>query len=191
MLGYATTPADLALGRVTTELRTGDLAQQRDGLFEVVGRRSRRGKVFGLRIDLDASRPTCARRSTDVPGSSPPSPASPRWGGAPEPPSAPPSSSWRSSAGPGRGRPRPVLGGLLLMLWVPHVPVPAPLARAAGVLAGASLFIHLTHWQVYPPLEDAGHQWLALVASLTVGIAYARVVRPVHQAVGRAVLGAR
>ena len=40
-------------------------------------------------------------------------------------------------------------------------------------------------------LEDAGHQWLALVASLTVGIAYARVVRPVHQAVGRAVLRAR
>jgi acyl-coenzyme A synthetase/AMP-(fatty) acid ligase len=84
-----------------------------------------------------------------------------------------------------------VVGGLLLMLWVPHVTVPALLARAAGVLAGASLFIYLTHWQVYPPLEDAGHQWLALVASLTVGIVYARVVRPVHQAVGRAVLGAR
>jgi acyl-CoA synthetase (AMP-forming)/AMP-acid ligase II len=84
-----------------------------------------------------------------------------------------------------------VLGGFLLMLWVPHVAVPAPLARAAGVLAGASLFIYLTHWQVYPPLEDAGHQWLALVASLTVGIAYARAARPVHQAVGRAVLGSR
>jgi acyl-CoA synthetase (AMP-forming)/AMP-acid ligase II len=84
-----------------------------------------------------------------------------------------------------------VLGGFLLMLWVPHVAVPAPLARAAGVLAGASLFIYLTHWQVYPPLEDAGHQWLALVASLTVGIAYSRIVRPVHKAVGRAVLGAR
>jgi acyl-CoA synthetase (AMP-forming)/AMP-acid ligase II len=84
-----------------------------------------------------------------------------------------------------------VLGGFLLVLWVPHVAVPAPLARAAGVLAGASLFVYLTHWQVYPPLEDAGHQWFALVASLTVGIAYSRIVRPVHQAVGRAVLGAR
>ncbi len=84
-----------------------------------------------------------------------------------------------------------VLGGFLLLLWRPHVPVTPLLARAAGVLAGASLFIYLTHWQVYPPLEDAGHQWLALVASLTVGIAYARVVRPVHQAVGRTVLGAR
>ena len=37
----------------------------------------------------------------------------------------------------------------------------------------------------------AGHPWLALVASLTVGIAHAYVVRPVHQAVGRAVLGSR
>ena len=84
-----------------------------------------------------------------------------------------------------------VLGGFLLMLWLPRVAMPAPLARAAGVLAGASLYVYLTHWQVYPALEDAGHQWLALVASLTVGIAYAHVVRPVHQAVGRAVLGAR
>lgn len=84
-----------------------------------------------------------------------------------------------------------VLGGFLLALWRPHVPVTPLLARAGGVLAGASLFIYLTHWQVYPPLEDAGLPWLALVASLTVGIAYARVARPVHQAVGRAVLGAR
>ena len=84
-----------------------------------------------------------------------------------------------------------VLGGFLLMLWLPHVPVPAWLARAAGVLAGASLFIYLTHWQVYPPLEDAGHRWLALAASLIVGIAYGRVVRPLHKAVGRAVLGSR
>jgi hypothetical protein len=84
-----------------------------------------------------------------------------------------------------------VLGGFLLLLWRPQVRVTPLIARAAGVLAGASLFIYLTHWQVYPPLEDAGHQWLALVASLTVGIAYARVLRPMHQAVGRTVLGAR
>ena len=84
-----------------------------------------------------------------------------------------------------------VLGGFLLMLWLPHVSVPAGLARAAGVLAGASLFIYLTHWQVYPPLEDAGHPWLALGASLAVGLAYGRVVRPLHKAVGRALLGSR
>ncbi len=54
MLGYATSAADLGLGRTVHELRTGDLGRQRDdGLFEVVGRCSRIAKVFGLRIDLD------------------------------------------------------------------------------------------------------------------------------------------
>ncbi|HET6625541.1 MAG TPA: AMP-binding protein [Nocardioidaceae bacterium] len=54
MLGYAESPADLARGRVTAELRTGDVARRTpEGLFEIVGRRSRFAKVFGLRIDLD------------------------------------------------------------------------------------------------------------------------------------------
>lgn len=53
MLGYAEEPADLADGRTVNELRTGDLARQHpDGLFEVVGRRSRFIKISGLRIDL-------------------------------------------------------------------------------------------------------------------------------------------
>ncbi|GAA1415076.1 AMP-dependent synthetase [Glutamicibacter uratoxydans] len=53
MLGYALAPADLAQGRTITELRTGDLARQHaDGLFEVVGRRSRFIKIAGLRLDL-------------------------------------------------------------------------------------------------------------------------------------------
>ena len=54
MLGYAEDAADLALGRTVDELWTGDLARRgEDGLYEVVGRRSRFLKVFGLRIDLD------------------------------------------------------------------------------------------------------------------------------------------
>ncbi|MHA7285625.1 AMP-binding protein [Arthrobacter sp. MDT3-44] len=53
MLGYAERPADLALGRAIHELRTGDLARRNaDGLYEVVGRRSRFVKLAGLRIDL-------------------------------------------------------------------------------------------------------------------------------------------
>jgi acyl-CoA synthetase (AMP-forming)/AMP-acid ligase II len=63
MLGYAESPADLALGRTVHELRTGDLGRQRDdGLFEVVGRRSRIAKVFGLRVDLDRVEHTLAAR---------------------------------------------------------------------------------------------------------------------------------
>lgn len=53
MLGYAERPEDLALGRVTTELHTGDLARRGpQGLYEIVGRRSRFVKIVGLRIDL-------------------------------------------------------------------------------------------------------------------------------------------
>ena len=56
MLGYATTQAELALGATLDELRTGDVARFHadDGVFEVVARRSRFVKPFGLRIDLDA-----------------------------------------------------------------------------------------------------------------------------------------
>ncbi|WP_447007807.1 AMP-binding protein [Saccharothrix isguenensis] len=54
MLGYAHRPADLALGRTTGELRTGDLARRTpEGLYEVIGRKNRFVKLFGLRIDLD------------------------------------------------------------------------------------------------------------------------------------------
>lgn len=54
MLGYAERPEDLALGRVTRELYTGDLARRGpSGLYEIVGRRSRFAKIVGLRVDLD------------------------------------------------------------------------------------------------------------------------------------------
>lgn len=54
MLGYATTSRDLALGRTIDCLHTGDLARRRaDGLYEIIGRRSRFLKLFGLRVDLD------------------------------------------------------------------------------------------------------------------------------------------
>lgn len=62
MLGYAQSPADLRLGRVVTELRTGDIARRGDdGLYEVIGRRSRFAKLFGLRIDLQRVETLLAR----------------------------------------------------------------------------------------------------------------------------------
>ncbi|MFE0601956.1 AMP-binding protein [Streptomyces sp. NPDC058892] len=52
MLGYAHSPEDLALGRTVDELATGDIARlSPDGLYEIVGRRSRFVKILGLRID--------------------------------------------------------------------------------------------------------------------------------------------
>nr|WP_186313706.1 AMP-binding protein [Paenarthrobacter nicotinovorans] len=53
MLGYAENPEDLGLGRTVTELLTGDLARRTaEGLYEIVGRRSRFVKIVGLRVDL-------------------------------------------------------------------------------------------------------------------------------------------
>lgn len=61
MFGYARGPADLALGREVEALPTGDLARRGpDGLYQIVGRRSRFIKPFGLRIDLDAVERTLA-----------------------------------------------------------------------------------------------------------------------------------
>lgn len=54
MMGYASQPSDLALGATVDALHTGDLARcTAEGLYQLVGRRSRFVKLFGLRIDLD------------------------------------------------------------------------------------------------------------------------------------------
>ena len=53
MMGYAHSPADLALGKTVDTLHTGDVARRApDGLYEVIGRSSRFVKLYGLRIDL-------------------------------------------------------------------------------------------------------------------------------------------
>ncbi|NYI45601.1 acyl-CoA synthetase (AMP-forming)/AMP-acid ligase II [Nocardioides aromaticivorans] len=65
--------------------------------------------------------------------------------------------------------------GLLALVWLPTVPWPRVLVGATGTLASASLYIYLTHWQVYPRLED--HWPLGgLLASLAVGVLAWRVV---------------
>jgi hypothetical protein len=65
-----------------------------------------------------------------------------------------------------------VVVGVLLVVWLPSVVVPAAIARLVGVLAGASLYIYLTHFQVYMPLQEAGVGPAASVAaSLVVGVA--------------------
>jgi hypothetical protein len=68
-----------------------------------------------------------------------------------------------------------VAGGLVLLVWVSRLPSTATLNRAAGVLAGASLYIYLTHWQVYPHLTGRSPA-LAVAACLAAGIAYAALV---------------
>ena len=63
-----------------------------------------------------------------------------------------------------------VIAGMLLLVWVPAVRIPTLLARPVGLLASASLYIYLTHWQLYPAIEAAGHHLLAMLVSLLVGV---------------------
>ncbi|MGA9870364.1 MAG: acyltransferase family protein, partial [Rhodococcus sp. (in: high G+C Gram-positive bacteria)] len=68
-----------------------------------------------------------------------------------------------------------VIVGLSLLVWLRSVPFPSALSRVAEVLASASLYIYLTHFQVYLPLRD-DHPWLAFVLSMVVGILYWQAV---------------
>jgi acyl-CoA synthetase (AMP-forming)/AMP-acid ligase II len=74
-----------------------------------------------------------------------------------------------------------LLAGMLLLTWIPRLPSLRPLNVALGLLAGASLYIYLTHWQVYPKL-DHHSSLLATVASLAFGLAVAAMVRLLRHA---------
>lgn len=68
-----------------------------------------------------------------------------------------------------------IVAGLCMLVWLRAIPCPTMLARVAGVLASASLYIYLTHFQVYLPLRD-DHPWLAFALSILVGILYWQAV---------------
>jgi acyl-CoA synthetase (AMP-forming)/AMP-acid ligase II len=61
-----------------------------------------------------------------------------------------------------------VMGGLVLLIWVPTIRCPSALTVAAGVLAEASLYTYLVHYEVYAIFD--GHPALGVIASLAVGI---------------------
>ncbi|MFD7409634.1 AMP-binding protein [Streptomyces sp. NPDC059866] len=67
-----------------------------------------------------------------------------------------------------------ITAGFVLLLWVHNLPSLGPVNTVAGVLASSSLYIYLTHWQIYPLIDDLSG-WLALLASLLFGIGYAAV----------------
>jgi hypothetical protein len=53
---------------------------------------------------------------------------------------------------------------------------------AVTALAGASMFIYLTHWQVYPPFEQSA-PWIGTLLSLAVGVIAWRVYTLASQGV--------
>ncbi len=76
--------------------------------------------------------------------------------------------------------------GLLLLAWLPWLPVPRLLAPLLSRLASASLWIYLTHWIVWPPLLDLGTPRLVVVvACLAAGVAASSGVNRLERAVTR------
>jgi acyl-CoA synthetase (AMP-forming)/AMP-acid ligase II len=70
-----------------------------------------------------------------------------------------------------------VVAGLLLLLWVPTVRLARPLTGVVGRVAAASLYIYLTHWQVFPPLREHFGPLVALLGAVTAGVAAWTAVR--------------
>lgn len=75
-----------------------------------------------------------------------------------------------------------IAGGLLLLIWLPYLRVPAAASRVAAVLASGSLYIYLTHWQIFPHFDSP---LIGVSVSLAVGVAYWRGVIAVPSAMGR------
>ncbi len=61
-----------------------------------------------------------------------------------------------------------VAAGVVLLVWIPSVHLPRSVLPVVSAVAGSSLFVYLTHWQVYPHLE-VDHPLLATLASFVVG----------------------
>jgi acyl-CoA synthetase (AMP-forming)/AMP-acid ligase II len=62
-----------------------------------------------------------------------------------------------------------VLAGLILLIWLPTIRCPAGLTVVAGVVAEASLYTYLTHYQVIELFDDI-HPLLGVIASIVVGV---------------------
>jgi acyl-CoA synthetase (AMP-forming)/AMP-acid ligase II len=67
-----------------------------------------------------------------------------------------------------------IVAGVMLLIWVRRLPSLSPLNHVAGLLAAGTLYIYLTHWQIYP-LFRGYPQLLALFVSIAIGIAYTAV----------------
>lgn len=61
-----------------------------------------------------------------------------------------------------------VFGGIALMIWLPSIRCPVLLTGVVAALADASLYIYLTHFQVYPLFGE--HRLLGVLAALVVGV---------------------
>ena len=81
-----------------------------------------------------------------------------------------------------------VAGGCILIIFVRSVPVPAQVKIVVAEIAGASMFLYLTHYQVISLIDKIFGEprpWLSLILSIIIGVVaahiYARIDRKVMQ----------
>lgn len=67
-----------------------------------------------------------------------------------------------------------VFGGIALMIWLPAIRCPVPLTGVLAALADASLYIYLTHFQVYPLFGE--HRLAGVLAALAFGVVLAQLM---------------
>ena len=70
-----------------------------------------------------------------------------------------------------------ICAGCALLLFWPEITVPAPVKRLVGEVAGASMFMYLSHYQVNSLVTKLFHEpmpWIALAAAIGTGIIFAR-----------------
>lgn len=70
-----------------------------------------------------------------------------------------------------------ICGGCALLLFWPEISVPALVKRLIAEVAGASMFMYLSHYQVSSLITRIFHAqrpWIALITAVVVGIVFAR-----------------
>jgi hypothetical protein len=74
-----------------------------------------------------------------------------------------------------------VFVGLALLIWLPAIRCPSALTVVAGLVAEASLFVYLTHYQVYPLFGD--HVLVGVIASVIVGVLLTQLVNRLRRVI--------
>ncbi|ANE81248.1 AMP-dependent synthetase [Mycobacterium adipatum] len=74
-----------------------------------------------------------------------------------------------------------VFAGITLMIWLPAIRCPVLLTGVFAALADASLYIYLTHFQIYPLFGE--HRLLGVLAALVFGVVVAQLVTRLRAAV--------
>lgn len=75
--------------------------------------------------------------------------------------------------------------GLLALVWLARVRVPAPAHRWVAAVASASLYVYLTQWAVLPVLRGNLHGWWVTAVALALGLLAAALARVVERSVRR------